>query len=119
MDRANFKKILVSTGDSQIRTCVKYLEKVDIFSSLKDEEKATIAKALQDMNFQQGESILTQGEKGESFYILIDGEVEVIVNGKQVAKLKGTSSKAEIFGERAILNHEPRAATIKVVSASV
>jgi len=71
------------------------------------------------MNFQQGESILTQGEKGESFYILTEGEVEVIVNGKQVAKLKGTASKAEIFGERAILNNEPRAATIRVLSETV
>ena len=32
-------------------------------------------EALQDMKFNQGENILTQGEKGDTFYILIEGEV--------------------------------------------
>jgi cAMP-dependent protein kinase regulator len=118
MDRQNFKKILTAKGDAQTGAYVQYLDKVDIFSALKDDEKLTIAKALQDMKFQKGESILTEGEMGSSFYILIEGEVEVIVKGKQVSKLKGTTSKAEIFGERAILNNEPRAATIKVLSES-
>ena len=44
----------------------KHFETVDIFSSLNTDEKATIAKALQDIKFQKGECILTQGDKGEA-----------------------------------------------------
>lgn len=116
MDRKNFKEILAKSDEGQVHEYVKYLNKVDIFSSLKDEEKTTIAKALHDMKFQQGEKILEQGERGDTFYILVEGEVSVIVDGKKVAKLTGTTGKAEIFGERAILSNEPRAATIKVQS---
>jgi CRP-like cAMP-binding protein len=118
MDRKNFKEILAKSDEGQISDYVKHLDKVEIFSSLTGDEKITIAKALQEMKFKSGETILEQGENGDTFYVLVDGEVAVIVDGKKVAKLKGTTDKAEIFGEKAILNNEPRAATIKVQSDS-
>ncbi|CAE8641300.1 unnamed protein product, partial [Polarella glacialis] len=62
-----------------------------------------------------------QGEEGDTFYILYDGQVAVEVNGKEVSRLVGDPAKsmANWFGERALLQEEPRAATIRCLSKKV
>merc|ERR1719181_582500 len=75
-----------------------------------------LAEALTDFAFATGENIFEQGEKGVLFYILIEGEVSVIKDGKEVSKLKATKDSAQFFGEAALLSNEPRGATIQITS---
>jgi len=77
-----------------------------------------VAHALVEMHFAKDEIILTQGEPGDTFYILHEGEVAVIVDGTERKRLTASKddSKAQIFGERALRNREHRTATVKVVS---
>jgi len=72
------------------------------------------------MHFTKGEVILQQGEKGNTFYILYDGEVAVLKDNKETIKLSASAKDktAQFFGERALLNNEARAATVKVSSGS-
>lgn len=58
----------------------------------------------------EGGDLITQGEDGRFFYGIEDGEVEVLVNGKHVAKMGSGSS----FGELALMNKTKCAATIRV-----
>jgi len=115
IDRQNFKKILANSGNKAAEY-IKYLEANDIFSSLKADEKMEVAKNLNECSFSKGETIFDQGEKGETFYILYDGSVQVVKDGKEVAKVTGTPTGASIFGELALLGAGARAATIKVLS---
>lgn len=117
-DRTNFKTMIAMTGEDSAKEKIKYLDKSDVFKSLKQDEKMEIAKNLSEANFNKGEKIFEQGEKGDVFYILYDGVLDVIVDGKVVSTLKGTSTNTEIFGERALIKAEARAATINVVSAT-
>jgi MFS family permease len=55
-----------------------------------------------------GEEIVTQGEPGERFYLIAEGEVEVHIDGS----LRGTEGAGECFGEIALLNDVPRTATV-------
>jgi len=118
IDRTNFKNILMRVSDEKIDQYVTLLDGVEILSPLLKEEKRAVAKALTEMHFFKGEVILQQGEPGASFYILYDGEVEVIKDEQVVSKISASiSSKvAKPFGERALLEEETRAATIKVIS---
>jgi len=116
IDRRNFKKILAQSGDALAKEHAKFLDTNELFSSLKADEKLEVARNLREANFAQGETIFEQGEKGSTFYILYEGEVSIVKDGKEVARPKGTSSKVAIFGELALLTAESRAATIKVVS---
>jgi len=118
IDRTNFKNILMRVSDEKIDQYVTLLDGVEVLSPLLKEEKRAVAKALTEMHFFKGEVILQQGEPGASFYILYDGEVQVIKDGVEVSKLSASlSSKiAKPFGEKALLEEEVRAATIKVVS---
>jgi len=116
IDRGNFKKVLAQASDKVALDYIKYLEKVEVLAALQTPEKEALSKALTEMFFSKGELILKQGEAGETFYILIDGEVTVIQNGTEVNKLTATAEKACFFGEKALLEKEPRNATIRVES---
>eukprot|EP00929_Paragymnodinium_shiwhaense_P115328 TRINITY_DN840_c0_g2_i2.p1 TRINITY_DN840_c0_g2~~TRINITY_DN840_c0_g2_i2.p1 ORF type:complete len:794 (-),score=285.62 TRINITY_DN840_c0_g2_i2:180-2561(-) len=117
-DRQNFKNILMKASAAKITEYVEYLNRVDILSSLLGDEKRALAQALVEMHFAKGEVIIQQGEPGTTFYILYEGEVAVIKNGKEEARLAASKSRGEakFFGERALQNNEPRAATMQVTS---
>jgi len=89
-------------------------------SSLLEEELDALTKALVEMHFKKDEEIVVQGEPGNTFYILYDGEVDVIKDATIVSKVKADMNKhvSHVFGEGALLKNESRAATIKVASAT-
>lgn len=45
--------------------------------SLTDYERLTIADALQSSNFKKGDVIIKQGDPGDTFYIIVEGECVV------------------------------------------
>jgi cGMP-dependent protein kinase len=114
--RQQFQEILRKAQADVASTYVKYLDKVKILDPLKDTEKKQLAEALTDFSFAKGEDIFVEGENGVLFYILISGSVDVIQGGKTVAQLSASEANAQFFGEKALLNNEPRGATIKVTS---
>jgi cGMP-dependent protein kinase len=117
--RNHFKDILMKVSDAKIKEYLKHLESVAVFNSLLAGEKKEVAKALIEMHFAKGEVILQQGEPGNTFYILYDGDVEIIKDGNKVSDLKASPAKsqAQYFGEKALLGSgEVRAATVRVTS---
>uniref|UniRef100_A0A7S1M8I2 Uncharacterized protein n=1 Tax=Alexandrium catenella TaxID=2925 RepID=A0A7S1M8I2_ALECA len=118
IDRMQFKKILETASLAATMEHRKYLDKVVVLDPLTDNEKDSLAKALDERRFSERENIFEQGEKGEHFFILIDGSVKVVKDGSKIAGLTATSSEAQFFGEMALMNNEPRGATVTVTSSS-
>mmetsp|Transcript_29546 Transcript_29546/g.84983 ORF Transcript_29546/g.84983 Transcript_29546/m.84983 type:complete len:806 (+) Transcript_29546:65-2482(+) len=116
IDRQDFKEVLAAGYDEEATQTMAHLDRVQVFEPLSKEQKKAVAKALVEMSFTRGENIIEQGEVGDSFYIMTEGEVQVLKDGKEEARLVSTSAHAQIFGERALLNDEPRAATVRVMS---
>lgn len=114
--RKDFKEILAKSNDEVNKEIVKILHKVEMLNPLKDSEKEEMSKALEEMIFSKDEVIFQQGEVGEHFYILVEGEVAVIKDGKEEVRLTANKEKAQYFGEAALLNGAPRGATIQVTS---
>merc|ERR1719191_2551434 len=50
------------------------------------------------------------------FYILVEGSVSIIKDGREVNHLHASSKTPQFFGERALLSRDVRAATVKVTS---
>ncbi|CAE7018990.1 for [Symbiodinium sp. CCMP2456] len=120
IDRANFKNILMKASDSRIKEYVKYLDQVSVLDSLLAEEKKQVANALVEMHFERKDVIIQQGEPGNMFYIMYEGEVEIVKDGEAVATLDARikSGTAQFFGEKALLENENRTATVAVKSSS-
>jgi len=61
-----------------------------------------------------GMKIVEQGDTGDAFYIVINGKLDVIIDGTNV----GIMTPGMAFGEKALENNAPRAATVKTRVAS-
>jgi CRP-like cAMP-binding protein len=80
-----------------------------IFSSLDEAEVGQLLKsgAAQERVYPQGSVIITQGDPGDSVFLIGSGSVQVTI-GVPVAVLK----EGEFFGEIAVLERKPRTATV-------
>lgn len=120
VDRKNFKAVLKQTCMDTLREYAACLDKVQILSSLYKEEKDAVAEALTEMRFEKGQALLRKGEKVNAFYILYEGEVEVMRDGGSVETLTASPANhtTHAFGEKALLNEELQAFSVQVSSAS-
>jgi len=120
IDRDQFKRLLMPCSESKVKQYVKILDTVDSLNSLIREEKAALAQELTEMHFQKDTEIVRQGEQGNTFYILYEGECDIIKDGKKISSLTAKTSheKVEFFGELALMQSDVRAATVKVTSTT-
>lgn len=88
-----------------------FLAKVPIFSNCTPEEITAISGVAQDAFFQPGQIIVTQGTPGQAFYLIIDGQVEILRDNKSL----GAFGPGDFFGEMSLLDQAPRSATIRAL----
>jgi putative ABC transport system ATP-binding protein len=90
-----------------LRIC-EFLRPIDLFKALTPQQLTDVAEHVKKRHFASGETVIREGELGEEFFVISDGEVEVIRADHEVARL-GTG---DYFGEVALISGEPRNATV-------
>lgn len=85
------------------------LKSIRLFSQIPEKELVWLATELEEVEYEADDTIISQGDLGTSMFIIVQGEVNVIVDDKFITKL----SHNQFFGELAALDPEPRSATIK------
>jgi CRP/FNR family transcriptional regulator len=85
-----------------------HLADVPLFSKCSRKDLAAIAKHTDEMTCAEGTAIVTQGQVGDAFYVVIDGEAHVRRNGRKV----GEVGPGGYFGELALLDPAPRNADV-------
>jgi len=91
---------------------IRELRTLAFFEDFTDYEAARILTIGAWIRHEPGETIIREEEKGDSFFVIVSGEVSVSIEGKEIGRL----SRGESFGEMAFLLGRRRAATIKALS---
>jgi len=87
---------------------VLFLKSVDLFKKIPAEDLSRVAFISQEINFDDKEMFIKQGDDGDCLYLILQGKVSILVNDKVVAQLGEKSA----VGEMAILDNEPRSASV-------
>ena len=85
------------------------LGRVPLFSSLSSRHVKRIADSSQEARFMEGASVVKQGQEGDRFYVILQGQAKVVNEAGQVVNrlLPG-----DFFGEISLLDGGPRSATV-------
>lgn len=116
--RVYLRTVLQKPLQKKLEAYATLLGQVELFKDKSEADRCKVADALVETTFYKDECIIRQGEDGDRFFVLYDGQVGVDINGKEVSRLKSIPGEgvAQFFGERALLKNEPRAASIIVLS---
>lgn len=90
---------------------IALLKNARLFSQFSDKECKSVIKTAKTRDFNQGDVIVKEGDVGGvGFYLVLDGEVDVVKGGEKLAAL----GKGEFFGEIAVLLEKdtPRSADV-------
>jgi CRP/FNR family cyclic AMP-dependent transcriptional regulator len=96
--------MLIAMADSKTQA----LSRVPLFSQLSRQELEFVASRADEVTAKAGRNLTTQGRAGDSFYILLDGEADVEVDGKPRTTLK----TGDFFGEISMLDRGLASATV-------
>ena len=110
LDRITFRRILMESTFARRRMYESFLEEVPLLQSLTPYERSKIADALETQKFPSGTKIIVEGDVGQEFYLLESGEAIAFKCG--TAEPVKEYKKGDFFGELALLNDQPRAATV-------
>jgi CRP-like cAMP-binding protein len=90
------------------RELADLLADVNLFSKCSARQRRTIARHAQIANLPAGVDLIKEGEPGDALFVILDGEAVVYQGGTEVSR----NSTGAYFGEMAILDGEPRSATV-------
>jgi glutaminase len=134
-DRTHCASILVKHGATrsskeekkksplEVEKIEKAVAKNFLFVRLNKNQRDQVYNSMYTMDIKKGEVVIQQGDKGDCFYIVEQGELEVLVtpigggNPKLVHTYRCDSQTCPSFGELALLYNKPRAATIRASTA--
>ncbi len=91
---------------------LELLRSLPLFAPLPGSTLEQLAKRLDEVDVKTGQTIFSQGDAGDRFYIVDQGAVEVLVDSRPPVVLE----HGEFFGEIALLRDVPRTATVRAQS---
>ena len=90
----------------------KFIQSVPFFQSLSDHQLLSLLSTIVSQSYSHGQKIIQEGDPGELFYIIQEGQVECSANNKVIRSL----SKGDYFGEQALIYNTLRTATVTAVN---
>lgn len=114
LDRQSFNHIVKDAAQKRRERYEEFLKKVPLLQTIDAYERTSMCDALESETVAAGINIVNQGEKGDKFYILEEGEAVCFKTyvkdtpAKEVTQYKS----GDYFGELGLLHDEGRAATV-------
>jgi len=87
---------------------LKHLAEVSLFESCSTRDLQKIARAVDELQIEEGREIVTQGTTGHEAFVIVEGDAVIKRGGKRIA----TMGPGDHFGELALLDGGPRTASV-------
>jgi CRP/FNR family cyclic AMP-dependent transcriptional regulator len=71
---------------------------------------------MQDVSFKAGDTIIAEGDEGDTAFFIVRGTVEVIIGQGANARTVGMLQTGEVFGEMCLIEPGPRSATARAAT---
>jgi MFS family permease len=91
---------------------LELLRSIEMFTPLPEAVLERMARNLVEVRMPEGSAIIREGDPGDLFYVIADGEVRITVAGSEVARY----GPGHYFGEIALLRDVPRQATVTALT---
>jgi small-conductance mechanosensitive channel/CRP-like cAMP-binding protein len=102
--------------DEEYARRIDALSRVDLFQALDAARIHRLAQGMKMLIFGPEETILRQGDPGDSLYVLRTGSVEVRTGAGETARKVRTMAAGQFFGEMSLMTGAPRSATVVAAS---
>ena len=105
--------LMTAGGTTESSFAIEALRRCALFAKVDDEILALCASSLRIRRYRKNETIFHQGDPGDSLYIIESGSVKIVLpspEGEEGAII-ATLSRADFFGELALLDGAPHSAT--------
>jgi cAMP-dependent protein kinase regulator len=112
--KAEFKPVVIPKDKEQKKRILEKINQNIFLKSLSDEDKEIIIDAMKELKKKKGDIVIRQGDPGDEFFVVDEGEIEChrVFKQGEAAKYLKTYLAGEGFGELALLYNAPRAATL-------
>ncbi|XP_063537146.1 cGMP-dependent protein kinase, isozyme 2 forms cD4/T1/T3A/T3B isoform X3 [Cydia strobilella] len=113
IERQCFQTIMMRTGLIRQAEYTDFLKSVPIFKNLPEDTLIKISDVLEETHYQNGDYIVRQGARGDTFFIISKGQVKVtqkLPNNDE--KFIRSLTKGDFFGEKALQGDDLRTANI-------
>ena len=116
LSRDVYQKYSAARGTAKLSRNMRLISSIPVFSNLSMKERGKLADACKTRRYNKGDYIITQGQKGTEFFILISGHATLHrrdTSGQNpiADPIIDRKYKGDHFGESALLNDEPRNAS--------
>ncbi|XP_054724769.1 cGMP-dependent protein kinase, isozyme 2 forms cD4/T1/T3A/T3B-like isoform X2 [Uloborus diversus] len=114
IERQCFQTIMMRTGLVRQAEYTDFLKSVPTFRNLNEEFLIKIADVLEETTYNEGDYIIRQGARGDTFFIISKGKVKVTMKdaGSEEEKFIRYLQRGDFFGEKALQGEDVRTANI-------
>ncbi|XP_059843478.1 cAMP-dependent protein kinase type II-beta regulatory subunit-like [Hypanus sabinus] len=116
LDRTTFRRIILKNNARKRKLYEEFVKSLPLLKSLELGERLKVVDVFGTKTYNDGERIIAQGDKADSFYIVESGEVRITMKHKSKPEADdgveiARCSRGQYFGELALVANQPRAAS--------
>jgi cAMP-dependent protein kinase regulator len=113
LDQDTYRRILMGSTIRKRKMYEAFLEKVTILADVDKYERLQVADALVPCTFEDGSNVVSQGDAGNEFFMIVEGKAVVTqTNDKGESGQVNELGPGDYFGEVALLKDNKRIATV-------
>jgi CRP/FNR family cyclic AMP-dependent transcriptional regulator len=90
---------------------IPLLKETPIFAKTSESSLRTMLKSAIEKTVKAGDKLVGKGERGTGFYLIIDGQADVMAGDQKLASFK----EGDFFGELAVIDGAPRTADVVAI----